>query len=149
MDQLQCPHCMSLHFEVNPLFLECQNCGTRFVMGSNGKLQRTEAFGTGHPHDKSTFAITQNKDPLAQQPGPDTHYHITINTVTVKRKSRIIAFLLAFFFGMLGAHYFYLNRWGWGLLYFFTAGILGVGWIVDIVRVGLNKIPDSNGNLPA
>ncbi|KAH3738831.1 hypothetical protein DPMN_045474 [Dreissena polymorpha] len=33
--------------------------------------------------------------------------------------------------GLLGAHQFYLNRPEYGLLYFFTFGNFGIGWIVD------------------
>ncbi len=33
------------------------------------------------------------------------------------RKSKVAAALLAFFLGGLGAHKFYLGRWGWGLVY--------------------------------
>lgn len=39
--------------------------------------------------------------------------------------------------GLLGGHHFYLNRHEFGLLYFFTLGILGVGWIVDWFRIPL------------
>ncbi|KAL4233538.1 hypothetical protein ACF0H5_008218 [Mactra antiquata] len=38
-------------------------------------------------------------------------------------------------FGILGAHHFYLNRPVFGLLYFFTFGLLGVGWFVDWGRM--------------
>ncbi|XP_059169252.1 uncharacterized protein LOC131951012, partial [Physella acuta] len=45
------------------------------------------------------------------------------------------AYQLWFFFGLLGFHHFYLNRVCWGILYFFTLGILGIGWLVDFVRL--------------
>ena len=38
-------------------------------------------------------------------------------------------------FGVLGLHRFYLNRWPSGLLWFGTAGLLGVGAIVDLFRL--------------
>jgi hypothetical protein len=48
-------------------------------------------------------------------------------------KSQIVALLLCIFLGLLGVHRFYLGYTGMGLLYLFTAGILGIGWIIDIV----------------
>ena len=37
--------------------------------------------------------------------------------------------------GFLGLHHFYLRRYGFGFLYFFTFGLCGVGWLVDICRL--------------
>lgn len=37
--------------------------------------------------------------------------------------------------GILGFHHFYLNRPEFGILYFFTFGNLGIGWIVDWFRI--------------
>ncbi|ESO98302.1 hypothetical protein LOTGIDRAFT_159102 [Lottia gigantea] len=43
--------------------------------------------------------------------------------------------LLWFPFGIFGLHHFYLGRHGWGLLYFSTLGLLGIGWFVDLFRL--------------
>lgn len=40
--------------------------------------------------------------------------------------------LLTIFLGVLGVHRFYRKQYGIGLLYLFTAGLGGIGWIVDI-----------------
>ena len=32
---------------------------------------------------------------------------------------------------LAGAHHFYLGRNGWGILYLFTVGLLGIGWLLD------------------
>lgn len=45
------------------------------------------------------------------------------------------AYVLCFPFGFTGLHHFYLNRLGWGFLYFFTFGLLGVGWVIDWFRL--------------
>ena len=39
--------------------------------------------------------------------------------------------------GFLGAHHYYLERYGWGLLYTCTFGLLGVGYLFDICRMWL------------
>lgn len=42
-----------------------------------------------------------------------------------------IAWVLLTFLGPLGIHRFYLQKWGTGLLYLLTGGILGLGIIYD------------------
>ena len=37
--------------------------------------------------------------------------------------------------GFLGLHHFYLERPCWGVLYLFTGGLFGVGWLVDMCRM--------------
>ena len=44
-----------------------------------------------------------------------------------------VAWLLLVFFGIFGAHRFYVGKWGTGLLYLCTAGLFSVGWLYDIV----------------
>ncbi|WP_436527534.1 TM2 domain-containing protein [Actinoplanes sp. HUAS TT8] len=43
-----------------------------------------------------------------------------------------IAYVLWFFFGVLGVHQFYLGKTGRGLLYLFTLGCLGIGSLIDL-----------------
>ncbi len=50
-------------------------------------------------------------------------------------KSQLFAFLLCLFFGGLGLHRFYLGYWGWGIIYFFTGGFFGIGYLVDLIRL--------------
>jgi TM2 domain-containing membrane protein YozV len=49
------------------------------------------------------------------------------------RKSLIVGYLLWFFLGLLGVHRFYTGRWVTGLIWLFTGGVLGIGWLVDAV----------------
>ena len=51
-------------------------------------------------------------------------------------KSKLIAYLLWFFFGVLGIHKFYLHNWLWGIIYLFTGGLAGIGWVVDFFILG-------------
>jgi TM2 domain-containing membrane protein YozV len=51
-------------------------------------------------------------------------------------KSKSTAYILWFFLGVFGAHKFYLNKAGIGILYFFTLGLAGIGWIIDLFTLG-------------
>ncbi len=49
--------------------------------------------------------------------------------------SVVIAYILWWFFGVLGVHRFYLGKVGSGLLYLLTGGGFVVGWITDAFRI--------------
>ncbi|XP_069102878.1 uncharacterized protein [Argopecten irradians] len=52
------------------------------------------------------------------------------------QKSATVAYVLAFSLGMFGAHHFYLGRPLFGVAYLLTLGLCGVGYIVDLFRIG-------------
>ena len=60
-------------------------------------------------------------------------------------KSRVAALLICFFFGVLGGHYFYVGRIGMGILYLFTGGLFGIGWLIDIIRIACGTFTDRYG----
>ncbi len=60
-------------------------------------------------------------------------------------KSKITALLLCIFLGEFGVHYFYVGRIGMGILYLFTAGFFGIGWLIDIFRIALGSFRDNVG----
>ena len=84
---------------------------------------------------------------------------ININTVNVNtdtgyptytgelysNKSRAVALVLALFFGFFGAHCFYAGRVGRGLLFLFTLGLFGWGWLWDIVMIIFGRFRDGAG----
>lgn len=61
--------------------------------------------------------------PCAVHPGPmqDTH-------------SKSIGYLV-WIFGFLGAHRFYYGKPVSGTIYFFTLGLFGIGWIIDLFLI--------------
>lgn len=42
-----------------------------------------------------------------------------------------VAWILLTFLGILGIHRIYMGKWVTGILYFFTAGLFGIGWLYD------------------
>lgn len=50
-------------------------------------------------------------------------------------KDKWVAFVLAFILGFLGAHRFYEGKVGTGLLWLFTGGLFGIGWLVDWITI--------------
>lgn len=65
---------------------------------------------------------------------------------TAKTHSVVIGYFL-WIFGFLGAHRFYYGRQISGTIYFFTMGLLFVGWIIDLFLIpGMNEDADIRFN---
>ena len=62
-----------------------------------------------------------------------------------EQPNRKMALRLAIFLGWLGIHRLYVNRILSGMLYLFTFGLFGFGWIVDIILILFGKFKDENG----
>jgi TM2 domain-containing membrane protein YozV/uncharacterized Zn finger protein (UPF0148 family) len=69
------------------------------------------------------------------------------SSVFQNQKSQSVTFWLAAFLGMFGVHRFYTGQFKLGLLYLFTMGLMGFGWLYDIFTIFFEKYKDGNGNL--
>lgn len=58
-----------------------------------------------------------------------------------KMKNKWVSFFLCLFLGYLGAHKFYEEKIGMGVLYLFTAGLFGIGCIIDLITILLKPNP--------
>lgn len=65
--------------------------------------------------------------------------------VITSDKKKTTALLLCIFLGVFGAHQFYVGKIGKGLLYLFTVGLFGIGWIVDIIKILTGSFRDNVG----
>lgn len=63
------------------------------------------------------------------------------------KKNWLVALLLCLLLGGIGAHRFYVGKTGTGILWLLTGGCLGIGWIVDFVKILLGRFTDKQGNV--
>ncbi|MWN90301.1 NINE protein [Gilliamella sp. Pra-s65] len=47
-------------------------------------------------------------------------------------RNKSVAYLLWFFLGFWGVHRMYCGKWITGIIWFFTAGLFGFGWFLDL-----------------
>lgn len=60
-------------------------------------------------------------------------------------KTKVSTGLLCFFLGEFGIHRFYVGKVGTGLLWMFTGGLLGIGWLIDLLMIIFGGFKDSDG----
>jgi TM2 domain-containing membrane protein YozV len=64
-------------------------------------------------------------------------------------KSKTTALILCVLLGGIGVHRFYVGKIGTGIVWLLTAGVFGIGWLVDIIMIATGKFKDKQGNLLA
>ena len=140
MALITCPECGK---EVSDKATACPNCGsplndTKFCIHCGAKI------------DKNCVVCPQCGKQVQELSGNDKNIIIN-NSATAyasggyrpiilgKPKNKWSAFFLCLF--TVCGHKFYEGKIGMGILYFFTVGICGIGWIVDLISLALKPNP--------
>lgn len=141
----------------------CQKCATEIVDGSKvcpncGALQGNARFcqhcGEAIDADcvvcpKCGKQVQQLKPEQPQVVINNTNTNTVTATATAsatggmagRSRNKWVALCLCIFLGFLGGHKFYEGKAGMGLLYIFTAGLFGVGILVDLIGILMKPNP--------
>lgn len=65
----------------------------------------------------------------------NTNTNVNAAMFGIKAKNKWVALLLCVFLGYFGAHKFYEGKAGMGILYLFTFGLFGIGWLIDCIAL--------------
>ncbi len=149
MALMKCPECGK---EISDRAQSCPNCGysfekTKFCKFCGEKIPVDSVICTkcGRQVENTSQAqnggITINNATNASASATAQIVTPPILTTTSKEIDKNIALLLCIFLGYFGAHKFYEGKAGMGILYIFTAGLFGIGWIVDIITIAMKPNP--------
>ncbi len=138
--KLTCPSCgAKLEIDGARQKAFCQYCGTELLVDQERhRIELDNAEEAGYQFEKGR----QKAQREAQQ---SYRYVVYTEREVNSDKNRITALLLCIFLGYFGAHYFYARRPGMGLLYLFTVGLFGIGWLIDIIVIACGSFKDSQG----
>ena len=145
----------------------CQFCGAQMEPGAvvcpncNRRMQETvfcKYCGEAIDKDavicpkcgKQVGQLRTESAPQAQQPqivinNANTNTNTNTSGMGYPNKSKMVALLLCLFLGNLGAHRFYVGKFGTGLIWLFTLGLMGIGTLVDLVMIIIGSFKDKMG----
>lgn len=107
--------------------------GFKKTFSTSGRVTTTVGIpGTGLSYSTSTK--------MGQTAAGSTSQEAPAAAVVASNKNKWVTLALCVFLGFFGAHRFYVGKVGTGVLYIFTVGGLGFGWIIDMVMICCNKI---------
>lgn len=125
---MKCPNCGAPISEESRF---CSYCGASIEKPAEAVKEKPEI----HIHYHQEVHQTQ---PVQECPayGPKEKF---------SSKNRLVALLLCIFLGVMGAHKFYLGKFWVGVVYIFTYGLFGIGWLIDLVTLAAGNPCDKKG----
>ena len=131
--------------------MKCPNCGANIYDDVN-RCQYCGAYQPVKPQHQPPVQPQYQQPPYPQPPYRQPPYQQPPTVIyqvvqgeprpgavpyrqELSDKSKLAAFLLCLFFGGLGFHKFYLGKIGAGILYLFTFGLFGFGWVLDLILI--------------
>lgn len=144
--------CINCGNKLDDNFVFCPECGTKANEIPNGDALSGSSFenyrgntkickkcGSEMPEDSFYCLCCGNTFKESADEFETVKRKIKMQTGTWKNKW--ISLLLCIFLGWLGIHRFYEGKVVTGILYLFTLGFFGIGWIIDIIRIALKPNP--------
>ncbi len=145
MGQMKCDRCGSTEFEEQDGFYVCKYCGTRYTPEGEeeGEEEREETARPDQAEESGEEMQAQSIN-AGKEERKNTENQTTY-VVIRSPKSWLASLLLCIFLGMFGVHRFYTGKVGTGILWLFTGGFAGIGWLVDLAVIASGHFKDKQG----
>ena len=126
--------------EGRSLFMFCQNCGKEIDDKAVVCIHCGAAVGQAQGQNQQQPQININMS----QASVNQNANVAAGIPYVPKK-KWTAFILCLLIGYFGIHRFYVGKNGSGILYLFTLGLCGIGWIVDLLLILSGSFRDKAG----
>lgn len=134
-----CPKCGT---NINDVMKTCPTCGRKSASPFCPNCGTPMNTGIPARQTPAPMPYQAPNPPYPPQPLPSVQQVPPMQPAVYKPpKNKWAALLLCFFFGMLGAHKFYEGNGGLGVLYLFTMGLFGIGWLADLMILATRPNP--------
>ena len=106
----------------------CKHCGEQI------DAEAVICIKCGKQVEEIKHAAAETPNIVINNSNANLNQNVNMNGMFMgKAKNKWVAFLLCFFFGVIGVHKFYEGKIGLGILYIFTFGLFGIGVLVDLI----------------
>ena len=120
----------------NPVAQPEQTVKTKFCKHCGGKIPEDAVICTLCGRQVEEIGHTQQPNIVINNANSSVNTNTNVAAGGAHRaRNKWTAFFLCLFLGGLGAHKFYEGRTGMGILYLFTAGLFGIGWLIDLISL--------------
>ena len=127
--------------EVSITEIKYKDCGN--LDGPTFTIAKKDVFMIKYPNGSRTI-INEETENESNSNNSTTNIDY-LDTVNTDDKSFLVTAILWFFLGLIGIHRFYLGHVGMGILYLFTAGLCGIGWLIDGILLATGTLKPKNG----
>jgi TM2 domain-containing membrane protein YozV len=121
--------------------LKYKDCGN--LEGPLFTISKKDVFMIKYTNGTKT--VIEEEKSSSWLDGSSTPESAHLNTFDTGDKSFLITAVLWFFLGIIGIHRFYLGHIGMGILYLCTAGLCGIGWLIDGLLLATGSLQPKNG----
>lgn len=127
----RCPHCGAVKKKY------CQHCGALIDTDCIVCPQCGKQVGNLNQNEHNI--VINNSSSASASASASAVASVNMPVTNGRAKNKWVAFFLCLF--TICGHKFYEGKIGIGVVYLFTGGLLGVGWIIDLISILMKPNP--------
>lgn len=124
----------------------CKYCGKQIEESAKFCQHCGGDLGAAANQDHARQFVGQAAPEAAQQPIINVvNQNTNVNNLGIPFKKKWTAFWLCLLLGEFGIHRFYVGKVFTGIIWMFTFGLCGIGWLLDLLVILCGGFKDKHG----